>query len=385
MRPATLLLGIALGAVLVGVGLIVPPRVLDDKAGVDFLQYWSASRLLVGGGNPYDKQEMLELQDRVWRGPKIPRPVSMWNPPQILSVMLVFSALPLRAAYSLWFSASLALMVLCCWLCLCLHPQPRAPRWMRGSALLFFASFPPFATSLYYGQTSPLLLAGFCVSLWALRRGRPVLSGLALSFTIFKPHLLYLYYLYFALSELRVRRLRSLLGFAAGAVLLALIPLALRPTVLADYFDAFAAPPIEWRTPTAGGWLQGLLGMHHLWVRALPAGACLAFAVFWLLRRPRTVEQAIGLLVPLSLATSLYGWQYDQMLLLPAAAMLFAETARLHAAGRRRRAAILSLLLLAANLIFFFIPASFGQETTLWYPLYFLALHLIFGPKKDAC
>jgi len=52
-------------------------------AGVrDFVEYWSASRLLLNGGNPYAPDELLQLQRSVGWGSGTA--LIMWNPPWTL-------------------------------------------------------------------------------------------------------------------------------------------------------------------------------------------------------------------------------------------------------------------------------------------------------------
>ena len=57
----------------------------------DFIEYWSASRVLVQGGNPYDSAELLAAQRGAgWVDPK---PIMMWNPPWTFPLLIPFSML----------------------------------------------------------------------------------------------------------------------------------------------------------------------------------------------------------------------------------------------------------------------------------------------------
>ena len=66
----------------------------------DFVEYWSASRLLLSGGNPYAPNELLELQRLVGRHSH--EPLIMWNPPWTLSLLLPFGFLDFSHGQLFW-------------------------------------------------------------------------------------------------------------------------------------------------------------------------------------------------------------------------------------------------------------------------------------------
>ena len=58
----------------------------------DFVQYWSASRLNRGGGNPYDANQLLVLQRSVGWDEELA--LMMWNPPWAIPLVTPFGWLP---------------------------------------------------------------------------------------------------------------------------------------------------------------------------------------------------------------------------------------------------------------------------------------------------
>ena len=366
----------ALLAVLLAAGFTVPRYLLHGEGGVDFLQYWSASRLTIAGANPYDPPSMERLQRAAWKDTATaPLPILMWNPPQILSLMLPFALLPFEEGYSVWFACALGMILWSVALSKRLGGAARrGPFLPHAVYLIFLASFPPFATALWYGQVSPVLLIGFCLALAAQQRGMFFYAGLALSLTFFKPHLLYLFYLYSFIAALRARSFRWLAGVAAGTFVLSLLPAVFQPEILSQYFAAAsAAPPIYWHTPTVGSWLQYVY--PHGWIRFLPTLLCTPMAMPWMIRHAAwdSALRHLLVLIPLSLLTNPYGWQYDQMLLLPGITLLFSGTALRGRVLNYRPSPLFITTALLANAVFFLIPRAWGQETSIWYPALFLA------------
>lgn len=62
----------------------------------DYVQYWSAARLILDGGNPHDWDELLEMQRQV--EPRLATPVMLWNPPWTLSLVALPGLLPYSAS-----------------------------------------------------------------------------------------------------------------------------------------------------------------------------------------------------------------------------------------------------------------------------------------------
>jgi len=368
-----LLLG--LSAVLLGQGG-------STTSGVDLLQYWSASKLLLQGSNPYSAQSMTAIQLATWRGGAIPIPIMMWNPPQIFSLIFFIGKFNFPTLVVGWQVLALAIMIGATLTCYHLYNRGGAlPRAALLSQLIFFASFPPFYVSLHAGQISPILLLGLVGYLYLdARRGETVSNsfwgGMLLSLTLLKPHLLYLVYLYIFVASLKNKTWLTLAGLACGFAVMALPALLLESNIWSYYLNATAsAPPIYWKTPTVGSMLQGLLDYHKVWVRMLPTiiTSVLALGLWFKSGALEFSSKQILILIPISLLTSPYGWIFDQMLMLPLLAFIFAKlNGRMQNEPQVFR--FVMLVALGANLIAALIPANCGHEYFVWYPLVVIAL-----------
>jgi hypothetical protein len=194
-----------------------------------------------------------------------------------------------------------------------------------------------------------------------------------------KPHLLYLVYLWLLLHAVRSRSIAVLVGLVLGAVGLTGAALLVRPDILWLYAAAIAEPPIYWQTPTLGSWLQLLSDVHEPWVRLLPSAiTLLCLSGLWIFRSSvRTwvaQRSALYVLVPLSLLTSPYGWQFDHVLLLPAALWCFSRAQTL----APQRALLPGAVLILLNVAVLLTPPGLEMEHFWWYPgiLFLLALGL---------
>lgn len=284
----------------------------DDIGRVDLVQYWSAGRAIQKGSNPYDPHILESIQRSVLDHPDIP--ILMWNPPIITPLLILFRIFSFESLVPIWFVCSIALVCFSIYL---------LRREVRPDPLLVIlvATMPQLYSSLFYGQISPVLLLSLTLYLWM---GRRFLGGLALSVSLIKPHLLYLIYISIALDALKERSLSTMLGFTLGFLSLVLVTLCVDLAVFSWYLSAWNSPPIYWKTPTLGSWIQELTGLNSTSVRVIPSmilGVTM-FALLGLFFR-KSKDDLIFILIPLSILTSPYGWLYDQLLLMPTIIWLF--------------------------------------------------------------
>jgi hypothetical protein len=142
-------------------------------------------------------------------------------PPFVGILFRPLARMPYQAAYSVWLTITL-ILYLAGLAILSARSFQHEP--LRRSLIFCFAlSFYPFVmTTLINGQVAAIGFFALALTLHEEDLGRPFLSGLALSVCLYKPTLLVL-----VLPMLLVtKRLKSLLGFAAGAIALALLTAA---------------------------------------------------------------------------------------------------------------------------------------------------------------
>jgi hypothetical protein len=319
----------------------------------DFLQYWAAGRLNATGGNPYDADQVVELQRGAVRDED--RPTFMWNPPWALAVAMPFGRLPMRTGQLLWLLAQLLAVV---WAADAVWRVYGGPRKLRpvvcGGAILFY----PVMNLLFMGQSGGWLLLGLAGFLVAATRGPAPLAALA-ALCALKPHLFVPFWLCLALNATRSRRGAVLLGWGVLAGLAAVaVAWAVNPAVWSQYLAAVFRPetaqhrPLDgWQHPLLGYRLRLLIDPSAFWVQALPAlAAAVAVPVYWWVRR-KDWDWRVELprLVFVGLIAAPYGaWEHDQLVLL---IPVLAAAARLANGATRAQAIVAGAVFVVLNAV----------------------------------
>jgi hypothetical protein len=304
----------------------------------DFIQYWSAARLLMHGGNPYDPAALLAVEQAAgWPEAK---PLLMWNPPWTLALLLPLAPLSYGVATLVWLFLQLSL-ILGSGVLLWRYFAPGDNRFWIGMVLA--VAFTPSLSALRIGQISPWLLLGVAGFLWAQRGHRDLLAGASLALLMIKPHIAYLFWLAALWWALRSRRPRILAGWLAALAAATGLVVLCAPSILANYLAAMSGPPLEWLTPTLGTWLGVLSGLEQRWLRFLPPLLGMTGLGLWLWRRrgPWRWRDTASPLLLASVLTAPFGWSFDQIVLLPIVVDL---VARLRGTPPVRQAVVLGLL-----------------------------------------
>jgi len=278
----------------------------------DFPEYWAAGRLNLRRQNPYSLEQIAELQRAIGRH----QPLMMWNPPWTLALVMPFALLPYSFARSLWYALHLGLLVWACdrlWLA---YGGVVRKRWL---ACLLALTFAPVLHVLKYGQITVFVLAGLVLFLRAVRREHWMMAGMALALLLIKPHLLYLVVALVLLWAVSYRKATVLLGLALTALVATGCVLLVNPQVLSQYMAAaLHRPPGFWATATVGGMLRAALGPDRFWLQFAPTAFGLGWGlVHWVRRGSRWVwSEELPKIVLVSMATTAYGWTFDQLVLL---------------------------------------------------------------------
>jgi hypothetical protein len=296
----------------------------------DFLQVWSAGRLALGGGNPYDGAQMYALQvaNRMpdTRTPERPDGYAsmMWVPPWGLAVAAPLGALPVDAAQMVWVYGQLAAIVACAALLWCLYGGPRDRAWGAAALALGFGPVWWQTVGGQYGGELLLSVTGF---LAAHRANRPVLAGACLALAALKPHLFTLLAVGLLIDAARSARGRKVvLGGALALLGGALAVTAANPHAWAQYLAAASGggspyyPGLaEWFNPTLHAWARRAIPGRPFWVQFVPvAVAAPLFAAYWWRRAgPTRWPGALPWVLPACLIVAPYGsWPSDQVLFL---------------------------------------------------------------------
>jgi hypothetical protein len=182
-------------------------------------------------------------------------------------------------------------------------------------------TFMPTLFALRMGQVGPMILFGVVVFLYFEHHQHLFLAGTASVLIAIKPHLLYLFWPAFLFWAINRRNWSLLLGGLAAGLMATGIPLIFNTSVISQYLDLTTnQPPFYWATPTLGTLLRLLFGVEKHWLQFLPSVA--GFFWFFLFWQSRKLywdwREQTPLLLLVSVATSAYGWTFDQVVLLPA-------------------------------------------------------------------
>lgn len=335
----------------------------------DFVAFWSAGRLLLAGGNPYDPESLLQIErfanwtkDHAYR---------VWEPPWTLMLLAPFAALPYQGARFAWFVVTFLLLV---GLTDRLWLHYGGARSRRGAAWIVAVTFAPAILAWKTGQVSVLGLAGATAFLILERRGR--LAAATATFVLLasvKPHLAYLVWIALACWIVRTRRWAAAGAAVAAVAVVLFVPLALAPTVLHDYVAVATGSPPDQRAPTLGTLVRELgsgLGVHWYGLGFLPS----LVAALWLAgdrlgrRTPERWSVTMPLLLLWSLLTTPFAWIYDAVLLIVPVVRILARVVPSVGQPEARRIlwtyAGINLVIVACNLrdlhplVYFWVPPA---------------------------
>ena len=343
--------------------------------GTDFVEYWSASRLLLSGHNPYDPAQMDAVQRSL--GFERAEPLLMLNPPWSLPFVLPLGLLSYAAAQQLWLAMNLIALAGSVWIGYRIYFAGAMP---AGLAYALGLSFVPALTCVALGQISVLLLLGLMAFLGLQSRRLDWEAGASLLLAALKPHAVWLLWpalLWWCVGE---RRWRILLGFGFALSCAGAAAVLLDGNAFRDYLDVLHSYGVLRReVPTAAGWLIHAFAPQQRWLEAAPLAAGLIWLGWTGLRSRagwRWPERLPGIVL-VSLATSIYGWYFDQVALLPA---LLCAAAGLQNSGApilARRAVLLAYLVInvapAVLLLQGFRVFAYAWTTPAWLALYLAA------------
>ncbi|HZZ15963.1 MAG TPA: glycosyltransferase family 87 protein [Candidatus Sulfotelmatobacter sp.] len=297
----------------------------------DFIAYWSAGRLALGGSDPYAAEPVLALERQV--GFSQANPLIMRNPPWTVPVVAPLAVFPFVMAQKLWFVLGLiAILVSARWLWGIYHIEGQS-LW---TALLLTALFLPVAVVLAIGQIGPLVLLGIAGFLHFEKQKKLIVSGLFLFLVALKPHLIFLLWIALLVWSIRRRTLTILAALASVTLAACLIALVLDHFIFFQYIRLLASGGVLTElTPTVSGFLRLSLGRYYP-LQIAPAFVALVWFFFhWNNSRDRWQwSEEVPVLLLVSLLTTSYGWFFDQVVLLPCVFQATAWIASTHKTTR---------------------------------------------------
>jgi len=285
----------------------------------DFVEYWSASRLLLDGGNPYSPHELLNLQQSV--GWPEATALMMWNPPWTFPLTLPFAMLSFPAGQFAWLLVHLLIILICTQRLEHLYGSSSGTCRIEWLVAL---SFVPTVFVIIIGQISPMVLAGLTAFCVLESKGKRLLAGAALAVISIKPHLLYLFWLALCLWLCREGHWRIVFGALMAFFLAALLPLYFDRNIYDQYLELYTLEgilqPFDQATPTLRNVFPLLLGRSDRWLQGLPTVIGIAWLLYYWRRRKLHWQwsEELPLVLLVSVTTSFFAWTYDHVVLLPA-------------------------------------------------------------------
>jgi hypothetical protein len=286
----------------------------------DFKIYWSAAYLLSRGENPYDLELVRSVQETQAHSLTNDQIIA-WNPPFLFLFLLPLAWLPFVPAKFVWLIVNLVVILTAGLLLISVYLNEAAPQ-RKMIFLGFSLAFPAAITGLYMGQVTFLVFWGMVACLALIRQERWFWAGAALLLTTIKPHLVVLPVLY-VLLYMGIRHKYqgwaglALAGFAGLAILL-----SFRSDLLSNLLGETSVASARWATSTIGGLLSYLSiteAARFLIVVFIPLP-------FTLAGHPEKFgpEFSVAFLTLLTVPTTIFGWSYDQTILLIPIAQIFA-------------------------------------------------------------
>jgi len=319
----------------------------------DYVIYWATGQQLAHHANPYDPDQMRQLEHSAGFAGKASLVNYMRNPPWGLPLALPLGFFSARVAALPWSLLMLALLILSVRIL-----------WktfgLSGSHLDWLGyCFPPALICVIMGQTSLFLLLGLVLFL-RLHRTNPFWAGAALWFCTLKPHLFVPFGIALLLWVIVTRKYRVVLGTVALLAFSCAVTTLIDPSAWSQYGHwAHTSGISNEFLPCLGVALRNLIDPNAKWLAFVPC----AFGSVWALdyfRRHRDhwdwLEHG-SLVMLVSVLVAPYCWFYDQSLALPA--LLFAACRT----QSRTLLAVLGLLYLAIEVQPLFFPEP---ETALY-------------------
>jgi Glycosyltransferase family 87 len=345
----------------------------------DFLQYWSAFQILITGGNPYDGQLMLAIQQQYQLSGQFP--VMMWNPPWLPLALSPLLAFPIQTATQAWAVTNGVLCTLSVTLLLKAFN-------ISENRLLFFLlafSFLPVPYCMRSGQIGLLLLLGICLILFGESKRWHALSGLGLWLTLFKPHIFYLILIVYGVHCIRKKIVAPIVWALLFLGLSVAFTYYLAPASVVGWIASFypqnradVVPIYSWRVPTLIGLVRDFLnqwiGYPPLWPMVIIPGTLaigvMGYLVIW--RPQMDLMKTMIALVTVSYLTSPYGWFADQVVLLVPIFYFLAQEIRTSGRESTVIVAVLAVLILIGNIHLYFVARLENQ--LVWFPIVLLLI-----------
>lgn len=193
---------------------IAKPGLLDragNLKGADFLQFYTAGKIARTGhiSALYDVQQFWAACERSVPGITNRHYLPVY-PPQVALAFSPLSSLPYLSSLLVWVVISAAIYAGCC---VVLGSMCRTAAARRSAFIMSALAFPPFLSVIAHAQVSIVVLLCVTAAFAAYVRRMPLMAGVALGCTIFKPQI----FVAFLVAVIVVRAVRVIAGMLIAA------------------------------------------------------------------------------------------------------------------------------------------------------------------------
>jgi hypothetical protein len=286
---------------------------------MDFMGYWSSTYLFHNGENPYSADLMTAVQQTKVQS-TLDVTIMAWNPPILFVFLLPLAWMSFTTAKFVWLLVNMTLIITAGLMLTRIYLPHTSPR-VRLTFLVFAIGFPAVIAGLYMGQVTFLVFWGLVLCITLIRKEQWFWAGAVLIFTAIKPHIIVLSVIYLLVYMARHRKWQGWIGLALASVTCLIVIFLFRPGILHDLQGETVVASVPWATSTIGG-LISYLGFSDL-----PR-----YLIFLLLPLPFllakysetfSLESSVALLILITVPTTIFGWSYDQTILLIPIAQVF--------------------------------------------------------------
>lgn len=284
--------------------------------GTDFKQYYTTSKQILSGNNPYDYVQAEVIQRRLGSTGDVQVP---YGPPTSLLPFIPFGWLDYPDAVQVQLILNSLMMIFSAFLWgMMLYPvRPYAPL----AAIAVVVAWLPCINMVGMGHITSWTLFGFTLWCFCQWKQLPLAAGVALALSIVKPHLALGLVFYACIYGLRNRQWKMLAAFAGTILLMIAATFLIRPSIWSEYLASLPqSNPMQWYNATLDG--VGRLNFGDGF-RIVSLGV-MAMLLGWIALIGWTRDLKSGPLVcALWMVATPYAFNYDFILLIPCIVIVF--------------------------------------------------------------
>lgn len=300
----------------------------------DYVQYWSAGKLLIQGKNPYAWENVKEIKNSIGYVNLIDEttPSMFLYPPWALPITLLPALLSYPSSRFIWLLLNIIIVFTSINILNRLLNFSKINQWL--SYVIGF-SFSPVLFLLGVGHFTSIILLGITLFIYFNRNRSNItwttdfLAGISFALIMFKPNVLFLVILYLLLWTIMKKRWFILVGCVTFLLLLIFISSLFYPSLVNQYYEVISNySPDLWKPPTLGMILRNLLGNEKFWLSYLPPSIGITWLIYFWVKKRNSDRwfYDISIVILVSYVCSPYVWTYDMVAMLIPILYIFKRT-----------------------------------------------------------